>query len=97
MYADIFITAVVTGSLGQNGMSVLLVHKDSPGFTVRKVNIRGADLSGTAALCRQCEFVNVKLGLIASLRCSNCRHGVFGFSKRSRATGSSDWFGKRRV
>lgn len=51
MYADIFITAVVTGTPGQNGMSVILVHKDSPGFTVRKVNIRGADLSGTLGGC----------------------------------------------
>jgi alkylation response protein AidB-like acyl-CoA dehydrogenase len=50
MYADIFITAVMTGAPGQNGMSVLLVHKDTPGFSVRKVNIRGADLSGVAAL-----------------------------------------------
>jgi hypothetical protein len=50
MYADIFITAVMTGPPGQNGMSVLLVHKDTPGFSVRKVNIRGADLSGVATL-----------------------------------------------
>lgn len=46
MYADIFITAVMTGPPGQHGMSVLLVHKDTPGFSVRKINIRGADLSG---------------------------------------------------
>jgi alkylation response protein AidB-like acyl-CoA dehydrogenase len=49
MYADIFITAVMTGVSGQNGMSVILVHKDTPGFSVRKIDIRGADLSGACA------------------------------------------------
>jgi alkylation response protein AidB-like acyl-CoA dehydrogenase len=52
MYADIFITAVMTGPPGQHGMSVLLVHKDTPGFSVRKINIRGADLSGLLFSCR---------------------------------------------
>jgi alkylation response protein AidB-like acyl-CoA dehydrogenase len=46
MYADIFITAVMTGTPGQNGMSVLLIPKDTAGFSVRKISIRGADLSG---------------------------------------------------
>jgi hypothetical protein len=85
MYADIFITAVMTGTPRQNGMSVLLVHKDTPGFSVRKENIRGADLSGSALRrpCIVCAFVTFAAKI--------CRYGVFGFSQCASAVGSFNW------
>eukprot|EP01013_Petalomonas_cantuscygni_P004266 TRINITY_DN14597_c0_g1_i1.p1 TRINITY_DN14597_c0_g1~~TRINITY_DN14597_c0_g1_i1.p1 ORF type:complete len:545 (+),score=124.06 TRINITY_DN14597_c0_g1_i1:54-1637(+) len=51
-YAKWFVTAVRTGpeGSGQGGLSFLLVDRDTPGFTIRKVNIRNSDLSGTAYL-----------------------------------------------
>jgi alkylation response protein AidB-like acyl-CoA dehydrogenase len=48
MYADYFVTAVVTGGLGM--LSFLLIERDTPGLTVRKVDIRESDVSGTAYL-----------------------------------------------
>lgn len=49
-YADHFVTAVVTGTPGQGGLSFLLVDRDTPGLSVRKVAVRDADVSGTAYL-----------------------------------------------
>jgi len=49
-YADFFSTAVVTGEPGQNGLSFLLVERETPGFTVRKLDVRDSDISGTAYL-----------------------------------------------
>ena len=90
MYADIFITAVMTGVSGQNGMSVILVHKDTPGFSVRKIDIRGADLSGACAC-------NVLFGsAIYNSMVSRhiCRHRIFGFSKCGCAFGPPHREGK---
>lgn len=50
MYSDLFVTAVVTGSKGHSGLSLLLVPSDTVGFSTRKVDIRGSDVSGTAYL-----------------------------------------------
>jgi len=47
-YAHYFVTAVRTGKRGQ--LSFLLIDRDTPGFSVRKLNIRDSDLSGTAYL-----------------------------------------------
>jgi alkylation response protein AidB-like acyl-CoA dehydrogenase len=57
-YSDYFVTAVKTKPEGgHGGLSFLLIHKDAPGFTVRKVRIRDSDISGTAYL----EFVDVRV------------------------------------
>jgi alkylation response protein AidB-like acyl-CoA dehydrogenase len=57
-YAHYFVTAVKTSNKGgHQGLSLMLLEKDMPGFTVRKVNIRGSDISGTALL----EFENVRV------------------------------------
>ncbi len=47
-YADFFSTAVLTGKRGE--LSFLLVERDTPGFDVRKINIRDSAISGTAYL-----------------------------------------------
>ena len=47
-YADFHVTAVRTGAAGE--LSLLLVSSDTPGFSRRKLNIRGSDVSGTAYL-----------------------------------------------
>jgi len=49
-YSHYFVTAIRTGSAGHGGLSVFLIEKDFPGFSVRKVNIRASDISGTAYL-----------------------------------------------
>jgi len=54
-YSEYFVTAVRTGKRGQ--LSFLLVEKDTPGFTVRKLNIRDSTISGTAYL----DFDNCKI------------------------------------
>ena len=53
MYAKYFVTAVVTGPKGgdpRRGLSLMLVDRDAPGFSTRKVNVPMADISGTAYL-----------------------------------------------
>lgn len=47
-YSHFFVTAVRTGRRGQ--LSFILVDRDTPGFTVRKLNIRDSHISGTAYL-----------------------------------------------
>lgn len=49
-YADYFVTAVRTGSKGHGGLSFLVIEADLPGFSVRKLNVRGSAISGTAYL-----------------------------------------------
>eukprot|EP01094_Clydonella_sp_ATCC50884_P000037 TRINITY_DN1002_c0_g1_i1.p1 TRINITY_DN1002_c0_g1~~TRINITY_DN1002_c0_g1_i1.p1 ORF type:complete len:549 (-),score=204.74 TRINITY_DN1002_c0_g1_i1:152-1762(-) len=50
MYADYFVTAVITGKSGMQGMSLMLIEADRDGFSRRKVNVRGSNVSGTAFL-----------------------------------------------
>ena len=53
MYSKYFVTAVVTGPKGgdpRRGLSLMLVDRDTPGFSTRKVNVPMADISGTAYL-----------------------------------------------
>jgi alkylation response protein AidB-like acyl-CoA dehydrogenase len=47
-YADYHVTAVRTGNSGE--LSFLLVESGTPGFKVRKLEIRDSDISGTAYL-----------------------------------------------
>lgn len=54
-YADYHVTAVRTGGPGE--LSLILVPSDLPGFSRRKLNIRGSDVSGTAYL----DFDNVRV------------------------------------
>lgn len=52
-YSDYFVVAVRTGKPGGRGhkdLSLLIVDRDTPGFTTRKIGIRGSDVSGTAYL-----------------------------------------------
>ena len=50
-YADLFVTAVLTGvDGGHAGMSVLVIPRDTPGFSIRKLRVPGSNLSGTAYL-----------------------------------------------
>jgi len=53
-FADWFVVAVVTdqrvADVRKGGMSFLLIRSDLPGFSVRKVNVRGSAASGTAYL-----------------------------------------------
>jgi len=50
-YARWFVVVVVTeGKGGHSGQSILLIEKDAPGFTVRKIKVRGSDMSGTSYL-----------------------------------------------
>ncbi len=50
VYSDYFVTAVRTGDKGHGGLSFVLVERDMPNFSVRKVAVRGASVSGTAYL-----------------------------------------------
>jgi len=45
--ADYFVTAVRTGAEGMGGVSVLLIEKDSPGVTVRRLKTQGWHSSHT--------------------------------------------------
>jgi alkylation response protein AidB-like acyl-CoA dehydrogenase len=57
-YADFFVLAVKSKPEGgHKGLSFLLVERDTPGFSTRKINIRDSDISGTAYL----EFVNARV------------------------------------
>jgi len=47
-YSHYFVTSVVTGGPGQ--LSFLLVEKDTPGFSVRKLDLYRSNISGTAYL-----------------------------------------------
>ncbi len=51
-YADNFVTAVRVAGGGERhgGLAFVVVHKDAPGFSTRKVNVSGAGISGTAYL-----------------------------------------------
>lgn len=55
MYADYHVTAVRTGNSGQ--LSFFVVDTNTPGFSVRKIDIRDSDISGTAYL----DFYNCKV------------------------------------
>jgi alkylation response protein AidB-like acyl-CoA dehydrogenase len=57
-YGHYFVTAVRTSPKGgHKGLSFLLIERGMEGFSTRKINIRGSDISGTAFL----EFDNVKV------------------------------------
>ena len=49
-YADWFVLAARTGGERHSGLSFLLVSKDAPNFSTRKINIRESGISGTALL-----------------------------------------------
>jgi alkylation response protein AidB-like acyl-CoA dehydrogenase len=48
LYADFFVCLARTGDA--NNLSLLLVERGMPGFSTRKIDIRGASISGTALL-----------------------------------------------
>ena len=50
MYADWMVLAARTGAERHAGLSFFLIHKDTPNFTTRKINIRESQVSGTAYL-----------------------------------------------
>ena len=51
-YADFFVTAVRVAGAGDRhaGLAFFVIPKDAPNFSVRKVNVTGAAVSGTAYL-----------------------------------------------
>jgi alkylation response protein AidB-like acyl-CoA dehydrogenase len=55
--ADYFTTAVRTGGSGMAGISLLLLEKDMPGITIRRMKTQGGWISGTAYVI----FENVKV------------------------------------
>jgi len=55
MYAHYHVTAVRTGNSGE--LSFFVVDSETPGFKVRKIDIRDSDISGTAYL----DFYNCKV------------------------------------
>jgi len=56
-YADFFTTAVRTGKEGMGGISLLLIERDMPGFTIRRLKTQGWASSSTTHLL----FENVKV------------------------------------
>jgi acyl-CoA dehydrogenase len=55
--ADYFTTAVRTGGPGMTGISLLLIERNTPGFTIRRLKTQGAWSSSTTLLV----FDNVKV------------------------------------
>ncbi|PGG98297.1 hypothetical protein AJ80_09558 [Polytolypa hystricis UAMH7299] len=57
IWSDYFTTAVRTGGPGMNGVSVLLIEKDFPGVTTRRMDCQGVWSSGTTYIA----FEDVKV------------------------------------
>jgi len=47
-YANFYTTAVRTGGAGRGGISLLLIERDTPGITVRRMKLQGNWMAGTS-------------------------------------------------
>lgn len=59
--ADFFTVAVRTGGEGMGGVSLLLVEKNTPGVSTRRMKTQGWWISNTACIYTSCNFIRQPL------------------------------------